>query len=62
LHKRRLQGFLIAAFQYVKGTFKQEGVQLLIWFENDRTGGMGFSEKRGALGNMLSTNSLLGGW
>ena len=28
---------VIAAFQYLKGYYKQEGSQLLIWFDSDRT-------------------------
>ena len=35
--KRRLQGDLIAAFQYLKGDYKQEGNQLLKRVASDRT-------------------------
>jgi len=37
LEKRRLQGDLIVAFQYLKGAYKQEGEQLFIRVDRDRT-------------------------
>ena len=43
LEKRRLRGDLIAAFQYLKGAYRQEGSQL---FES-RTRGNGFKLKEG---------------
>jgi len=42
LEKRRLQCDLIAAFQYLKGTYKQEGNQLFTRVDNGRTRGNGF--------------------
>ena len=39
LDKRRLRGDLIAAFQYLKGAYKQEGSQLFERVDNSRTGG-----------------------
>ena len=42
LEKRRLWGDLIAAFQYLKGAFKQEGNQLFERVDNSRTRGNGF--------------------
>ena len=47
LEKRRLQGDLIAAFQYLKGAYKQEGSQLFTRVENSRTRGNGFKLKEG---------------
>ena len=47
LEKRRLQGDLIAAFQYLKGAYKQEGSQLLERVDNSRTRGNGFKLKEG---------------
>ena len=45
LEKRRLQGDPIAAFQYLKGAYKQEGSQLFTRVDNGRTRGNGFTLK-----------------
>ena len=42
LEKRRLQGDLIVAFQYLKGAYEQEGDQLFTRMDSDRTRGNGF--------------------
>jgi len=47
LEKRRLQSDLIAAFQYLKGAYKQEGSQLFERVDNGRTRGNGFKLKKG---------------
>ena len=47
LEKRRLQGDLIATFQYLKGAYKQERSQLLERVDNSRTRGNGFKLKEG---------------
>ena len=47
LEKRRLWGDLIAAFQYLKGAYKQEGSQLLARVDNGRTWGNGFKLEEG---------------
>ena len=39
LEKRRLWGDVVAAFQYVKGAYKQEGSQLFERVDNSRTRG-----------------------
>ena len=47
LEKRRLQGDLIAAFQYLKGAYKQEGNKLFERVDNSRTRGNSFKLKEG---------------
>ena len=47
LEKRRLKGDLIAAFQYLKGAYKQEGSKLFERVDNSRTRGNGFKLKEG---------------
>ena len=47
LEKRRLWGNLIAAFQYLKGAYKQEGNQLFERVDNCRTRGNGFKLREG---------------
>jgi len=43
LEKRRLQGDLIVAFQYLKGAYKQEGEWLFTRVDSDRTRGNGLN-------------------
>ena len=47
LEKRRLQGDLIAAFQYLNGAYKQEGSQLFERVDNSTTRENGFKLKEG---------------
>jgi len=47
LEKRRLWSDLIAAFQYLKGAYKQEGSQLFSRVDSDRTKGNSFKLKEG---------------
>ncbi|PKU46021.1 hypothetical protein llap_3683 [Limosa lapponica baueri] len=42
LEKRRLQGDLIAVFQYLKGAYRRDGEGLFTRACSDRTGGNGF--------------------
>ena len=44
---RRLRGDLNAAFQYLKGDYKQEGNQLFTRVDSDRKRGNGFKLKEG---------------
>ena len=47
LEKRRLQGDLIAAFQYLKGTYNQEGSKLFERMDSSMTRRNGFKLKEG---------------
>ena len=58
LEKRKLQGDLIAAFQYLKGAYKQEGSQLFERVNNSRTGGNGFKLKEGRFRLNIGGSSL----
>jgi len=47
LEKRRLRGYLIAAFQYLKGASRKDGEELLTRVCCDRTRGNGSKLKEG---------------
>ena len=47
LEKRRLQGDLIVAFQYLKGTYRKDGEVLLIREDSNKTKENGFKLEEG---------------
>ena len=47
VEKRRLQGDLVVAFQYLKGAHKQEGKQLFTRVDSDMTWENGFKLRQG---------------
>jgi len=47
LEKRRLRGDLIAAFQYLKGAYKQEGERWFMRADSDRTRRNGLQLRQG---------------
>ena len=47
LKKRRLQEDLTVIFWYLKGAYKQEGEQLFMRVDSDRTRGNGFKLRQG---------------
>jgi len=47
LGKRRLQGDLIAAFQYLKGAYRKDGENIFSRACGDRTRGNGFTLREG---------------
>ena len=48
LEKRRLQGDLIAVFQYLRRAYKDEGNKLFTWVDSDRTRENDFKLKKGS--------------
>ena len=62
LEKRRLQGDLTAAFQDLKGAYKQEGSQLFERVDNSRTRGNVFKLKEGRLRLGVRGSSLQREW
>jgi len=61
LEKRRLRGDLSAAFQDLRGAYKQEEDQFFTQFDSVRIMGNGFKLKEGKF-SLDVKNFLLGGW
>ena len=62
LEKKRLRSDLIAAFQYLKGAYKEKRRQLLERGDNSRTRGNGLKSKEGRLRLDVGGSSFLGEW
>ena len=62
LEKRRLQGDLIAAFQYLKRAYKQEGSELFERVDNSRTRGNSFKLKEGRFRLDVRGKCFTGDW
>ena len=57
VEKRSLQGDLIVAFQSLKGAYKQEGEQLFMRVDSDRTRGNDFKLRQGRFRLDIHTGS-----
>ena len=62
LEKRKLRGDLIVAFQYLKGAYKQEGEQLFMRVDSDRTRRNGLKLRQEGLGLILGRSFSHRGW
>ena len=66
LGKRRLQGDLTVAFQYLKGAYEQERERLFMRMDSDRTRGNGIKLRLGRFGldtrKYLFSVTVIGCW